>query len=58
MPPAVPPEGGAVEGEREEEEGKYSHYGEFQALIKKWINREVSDYQIGPFHFHFHFSPC
>ena len=24
-------------------EERYSHYGEFQALIRKWINREVSD---------------
>ena len=28
-------------GEREEEEGHYSHYGEFQALMKKWMDREV-----------------
>ena len=24
-------------------EEEYSHYGEFQALMKKWINREVSN---------------
>ena len=23
------------------EEGGYSHYGEFQALMRKWISREV-----------------
>ena len=34
-------------GEEEEKEGSfgtYSHYGEFQALMRKWINREVSAY--------------
>ena len=34
-------EGGRELGEREEEEGQYSHYGEFQALMKKWMDREV-----------------
>lgn len=29
-------------GEGGEEEDTYSHYGEFQALMRKWINREVS----------------
>ena len=31
---------GGMEGEGEGE-GGYSHYGEFQALMRKWINREV-----------------
>ena len=29
------------EEEGEEGEGLFSHFGEFQALMKKWINREV-----------------
>lgn len=30
------------EGEGQVGGGTYSHYGEFQALLKKWTNREVS----------------
>ncbi len=34
--------GWGSEGEEEEGEGeRYSHYGEFQALMRKWISREV-----------------
>ena len=28
-------------GGEEGSEGGYSHYGEFQGLMRKWINREV-----------------
>ena len=34
------PLGEAGEGGEE----RYSHYGEFQALIRKWINREVNSH--------------
>ena len=40
----VPMPGGQEEEEEEGSFGTYSHYGEFQALMRKWINREVSAY--------------
>ena len=48
MPRPARDEGeGGEEEEEEEERGRegggegYSHYGEFQALMRKWISREV-----------------
>ena len=40
----VPMPGGEEEEEEEGSFGTYSHYGEFQALMRKWINREVGTY--------------
>lgn len=41
----VPMPGEGAGGSEEEEEegslGTFSHYGEFQGLMRKWINREV-----------------
>lgn len=36
--------GGEEEQEEEGSVGTFSHYGEFQALMRKWINREVGAY--------------
>lgn len=40
----VPMPGGEEEQEEEGSVGTFSHYGEFQALMRKWINREVGAY--------------
>ena len=36
--------GGEEDQEEEGSVGTFSHYGEFQALMRKWINREVRAY--------------
>ncbi len=41
MPGGERRQGGGWSSEGEDEEEQYSHYGEFQALMRKWISREV-----------------
>lgn len=38
---ALPVVGGEEAGGPGDQYNGYSHYGEFQALMRKWINREV-----------------